>query len=289
MKTYFLLIILCMFTFSCKDKTEERIESLVQEWQGKEIKFPDNPIFTQYVKDTVDYQIPASDYKVVMYVDSIGCVSCKLQLPRWKEFIDQVDSVCNKGVPFLFFFQPKDNQELRRILRIDNFSLPVCIDTEDRFNKLNHFPSEMMFQTFLLDKDNKIVAMGNPIHNPRVKDLYLKIIQGENASTGTVKPMTTASIDRTSMDMGKFDWQQEQTATFTVANTGDKPLAIEMVDTSCGCITVDYNQEPVRPDGSVALHVTYKAEQPEYFSKTVTVYCNAEGAPIRLTVSGNAK
>ena len=91
------------------------------------------------------------------------------------------------------------------------------------------------------------------------------------------------------MDMGKFDWQQEQTATFTVANTGDKPLAIEMVDTSCGCITVDYNQEPVRPDGSVALHVTYKAEQPEYFSKTVTVYCNAEGAPIRLTVSGNAK
>ena len=172
MKVLYLFI--CIFCFlACQDNKEKQVKELVQEWQGKEIKFPDNPIFTQYVKDTVDYQISVSDYKIVMYVDSIGCVSCKLQLSRWKEFIGQVDSVCNKDIPFLFFFQPKDNQELRRILKIDNFSLPVCIDTEDRFNKLNHFPSDMMFQTFLLDKDNKVVVIGNPIYNLKVRDLYL--------------------------------------------------------------------------------------------------------------------
>lgn len=37
----------------------------------------------------------------------------------------------------------------------------------------------MNFHTFLLDKDNKVLAIGNPIHNPKVKELYLKIIQGE--------------------------------------------------------------------------------------------------------------
>ena len=102
----FLLCILNLF-ISCQEDMGTHIERLVQEWQGKEIKFPDNPIFTQYVKDTVDYQISVSDYKIVMYVDSIGCVSCKLQLSRWKEFIGQVDSVCNKDVPSSFSFSRK--------------------------------------------------------------------------------------------------------------------------------------------------------------------------------------
>ena len=198
MKVLYLFI--CIFCFlACQDNKEKQVKELVQEWQGKEIKFPDNPIFTQYVKDTVDYQIPVSDYKVVMYVDSIGCVSCKLQLSRWKEFIGQVDSVCNKDIPFLFFFQPKDNQELRRILKIDNFSLPVCIDTEDRFNKLNHFPSDMMFQTFLLDKDNKVIVIGNPIHNLKERNLYLQKIAG---ITINKLSETFIATDQEKYDMG---------------------------------------------------------------------------------------
>ena len=110
-----------------------------------------------------------------------------------------MDSVCNKDIPFLFFFQPKDNQELRRILKIDNFSLPVCIDTKDRFNKLNHFPSDMMFQTFLLDKDNKVVVIGNPIHNLKVRDLYLQKIAG---ITINKLSETFIATDQEKYDMG---------------------------------------------------------------------------------------
>jgi hypothetical protein len=36
---------------------------LVQEWQGKDIRFPKEITFTRFVADTVDYQIPTSDYK----------------------------------------------------------------------------------------------------------------------------------------------------------------------------------------------------------------------------------
>ena len=200
-----------------------------------------------------------------------------------------MDSITDGSVKFLFFFFPKDGTEIFQILRIDKFETPICIDNEDALNKLNRFPQDERFQTLLLNESNRVLAMGNPIHNPKVKDLYLKIIQGKDTDMEPAKPMTTVSINQNSADMGTFDWQQEQTATFTLSNTGDKLLAIEMIDTSCGCITVDYKQEPVHPGGSVTLHVSYKAEQPEYFSKTVTVYCNAEGAPIRLTVSGNAK
>lgn len=72
-------------------------------------------------------------------------------------------------------------------------------------------------------------------------------------------------------------------------NVGDKLLAIEGVDTSCGCISVEYSKEPVRPGMDLNLSIIYKAEHPEHFSKTVRIHCNSESSPIILTVSGNAQ
>lgn len=36
--------------------------------------FPEHPVFTFYGKDTVDYSIPQSPYKVLVYVDSSGYI-----------------------------------------------------------------------------------------------------------------------------------------------------------------------------------------------------------------------
>lgn len=89
--------------------------------------------------------------------------------------------------------------------------------------------------------------------------------------------------------MGNFDWQKEQKVTFIMKNVGDKLLAIEGVDTSCGCISVEYSKEPVRPGMDLNLSIIYKAEHLEHFSKTVRIHCNSESSPIILTVSGNAQ
>jgi len=80
---------------------------------------------------------------------------------------------------------------------------PVCFDEKDDFNRLNHFPGEMTFQTFLLDKDNKVVAIGNPVHNPKLKELYLKILTGGKAEKVEI-PMTEVSMDVASIDFGSF-------------------------------------------------------------------------------------
>ena len=169
-----IILVLLPIFFSCQNEQKEKekqIAELVNEWQGKEIKFPDNLIFTRYLTDTTDFQIPQSEYKVLVYVDSIGCTSCKLQLHKWKAFIEYTNSVAQRKVTFLFFLHPKDTKEIRYLLKRDGFDHPVCIDFDDRLNKLNKFPADITFQTFLLNKNNKIVALGNPIHNTVVKDL----------------------------------------------------------------------------------------------------------------------
>lgn len=228
-------------------------------------------------------------HKVFVYYNSFDCVSCNLNLSDWNKFASKIDSASPYPVMFQFVFKPRRKNELKMILKRSDFNFPFYVDEKGEFEKLNKFHKDLPFRIFLLDENNQVQIIGNPINNPQIEKLYLKVIKEEDATTETANPITTVSIDRTSINMDKFDWQQEQTATFTLTNTGDKLLAIEMVDTSCGCITVNYKQEPVRPGGSVTLYVTYKADQPEYFSKTITVYCNAEEAPLRLTVSGNAK
>ena len=272
---------------SCQESKEEAMLRLVNEWNGKEIKFPSHSTFTVLGKDTVDFSFADADYKVLTYIDSVGCASCKLQLPRWKEWVHEVDSFTGGKVPFIFYFHPKDMKELRYLTRRDGFSYPVCFDEKDELNRLNRFPTEMTFQTFLLDRDNRVVAIGNPVHNPKVKDLYLSLMTGKETSktTGTT---TTVAVNQTTIDFGSFQKTEKQERSFVLTNTGNQLLVIQDVTTSCGCTKVEYSKEPVRPSGTLELKVIYEAEQAEHFNKAITVYCNAENSPLRLTVKGNA-
>ena len=261
---------------------------LVNEWNGKEIKFPSRSVFTNQGKDTVDFEFGDADYKVITYIDSVGCTSCKLQLPRWKKLVEEVDSITNGRVPFLFYFHPKDMKELRYLTRRDDFTYPVCFDERDELNRLNHFPSDMTFQTFLLDKDNKVVAMGNPVLNPKVKELYLGLITGSRPSKSSGQ-ITQVTVDQTVLDFGSFPKEEKQERSLVLTNTGKGLLVIQDITTSCGCTKVEYSKEPVRPGGTLEVKVIYEAEKAEHFNKTVTVFCNVENSPLRFTVKGNAE
>lgn len=287
MQISFFLVFLAWVFSSCAGKNE--IVTLVEQWDDREIKFPMNSIYTIQGKDTVNF-LSTGKYKILSYIDSIGCISCKLQLAQWKKFINTVESV-NSSVDFLFFFSPEKNRDVYRAVNMAGFNYPICIDSKDSLNILNSFPSDMAFQTFLLNGENKVIAMGNPIHNSKVKELYLKVIQGEKVERQKENEVikTKVNVDRTSIPLGNFDWQKEQKATFTLTNIGDKPLVIQDVNTSCGCTSVAYSKEPVMPGQEVALDVTYKADHPEHFSKTITVYCNSDISPIKLSISGDAE
>ena len=273
---------------SCQKSPKEAMLRLVQEWNGKEIKFPARSVFTIQGKDTVDFEFKNADYKVVTYIDSMGCTSCKLQLHRWKQLVAEVDSLTEGRVPFLFYFHPKDMKELRYLTRRDKFIYPVCFDEQDEINRLNQFPSVMDFQTFLLDKDNKVVAMGNPILNPNIKDLYLEVITQKPKSKPT-DHVTSVLVNQPVIDFGTFSKEEKREASFLLTNTGKGLLVIHDITTSCGCTRVTYNKEPVRSGGTLEVKVTYEAEQAEYINKSILVYCNAENSPLRLTIKGNAR
>ena len=283
------LFLLCLWLLaSCSDRRS--IEDAVNKWEGKTILFPDSAEFTSLGRSKYFLSEKEWDYAIATYADSVGCTGCKLQLPKWKEFIQITDSFSEKEICFLFFIHPAEYKETVLLLNSSQFDYPVCIDTKDEFNQMNHLNENPSYQTFLIDKNHKVIGIGNPIFNPQIKNMYLKIIQGKSLNnTETDKtPQTTVSIPSTEISMGDFPWQEEQTAVFTLKNTGDKPLVIQDAATSCGCLHVSFTQQPVLPGDEAEVHATYKADNPGYFNKSITVYTNAGDAPMKLRVRGNA-
>ncbi|MBR4923296.1 MAG: DUF1573 domain-containing protein [Bacteroidaceae bacterium] len=278
--------IMCLWLLaSCSESREEAMLRLVNEWKDKSVIIPVRSVFTVQGKDVVDFNYRDAEYKILVYTDSVGCTSCKLQLPKWKRMIAEVDSLTGGSVPFLFYFHPKDPKELRFYLRRDNFTYPVCFEEDDYINRLNRFPSDMTFQTMLLNKENKVVAIGSPVLNPKIKDLYLEIITGKKR-VGADKSVTTVSMDQSEKNFGNIPLNEKREHIFKLVNMGNKPLVIYDVVTSCGCTKAEYGKEPVRPGETLELKVIYNAEDKGRFRKNLTVYCNAEDSPLKLTVVG---
>ena len=278
-----IILLLTIFLSACQDKQKEIITLLVKEWQGKQILFPENMVFTRFASDTTNFVIPTSDYKVLVFVDSIGCTSCKLQLSRWKEFIRYTDSISQKNIPFLFFFQFDDQWEIHSLLIRENFDKPICLDRSDSLNQLNHFPKDIRFQVFLLDKNNKVVVIGNPVHNPNVKELYLEEISRKQP----VAPIqTTVKVEKESLLLETIPLGKSKDTLFTLVNTGDQPLVIIDVTTTCGCAQTLFDKHPVQPGESLHIKVGVTPENKGLFDETITVKCNTNQL-IKLNIRGN--
>lgn len=286
MRSVYLLLLLTLI-FSCKESKEDKLIRLVTEWQGREIIFPKLVTFTSVASDSIDYEMPHSKYKILVYVDSIGCISCKLQLPRWKNFIHYLDSTCKDSVPVLFFFHPQTKKDIDYILKYDKFTYPVCIDTSDSLNILNKFPSIMTFQTFLLDEHNNVKLIGNPINNDNVKDLYLNLLTGKSFTNKTQK-QTSVEVDHRIIDVGKFDSNEMKEVVFNFKNVGISPFVIVDISTSCGCTTAEYDKQPVPPGKSLQVKVIIKPKDIGFFEETITIKCNASSSPVKLSIKGQA-
>lgn len=172
---YYYFILLFALAACNREHPRAKAQMIVKEWTTKTLEIPEGIDSYFMTKDSV---APASKapYKLLVYTDSTGCTSCKLNLLVWKRYIHEADSLLGGNLDFLFYFQPKNERELNFLFKRDKFEHFVFMDREAKLQKSNAFPSEMEYQCFLLDASNKVISIGNPTLNPKIWELYKKII-----------------------------------------------------------------------------------------------------------------
>lgn len=176
MKIYLLLFsIMFIACRNGKVKDEEYVNRIVNQWVGKEVVFPKHVVAAVWDRDTVCDELLKKTAKILVYVDSIGCTACKLNLYDWKQKIDSFSNYTDLG--FLFFVSVRRNKAFTNRVKSEAFGYPIFYDPQNELEKMNRFPKDNHFQTFLLDSTNKVVLVGTPLGNPAMWNLYVREIK----------------------------------------------------------------------------------------------------------------
>lgn len=275
----FVRILLMIVTLSmlccCNSKRAEQM-SVVSSLMGREIVMPEN-LTIHILNDTIDFSLGDADYTIVAYIDSAGCTPCRMKLKDWDKLINQLKTIPEVDLAFVMVINSSDTTKLNHIIKRNEFLHPICYDPGRYFAIRNQLPETDAHHTFLLDANNEIVLVGNPAINPKIRELYKRVISGDitdDVNTAT-KPLGAISIGDSIMTR------------FEVHNSGTEYITVQELMPSCDCISASINLDTIQPGKFGILSVKYIADSiTGPTSRHVDVYFNEKEKPERYIVHG---
>jgi len=114
------------------------------------------------------------------------------------------------------------------------------------------------------------------------KDDATKKVKDENVAQAAKRDANSTKFpvlkfDKTEHDFGKLEPRTNVETVFSYTNTGDAPLVITNISSSCGCtIPKDWSREPLAPGKSGQFKVKFNGSGNGNVTKTVTVSANTE-------------
>ncbi|GGD26309.1 DUF1573 domain-containing protein [Hyunsoonleella pacifica] len=90
----------------------------------------------------------------------------------------------------------------------------------------------------------------------------------------------------TTIDYGTIEKGADGVRIFEFTNTGDAPLIISKVSSSCGCTIPKKPDAPIMPGKAGQIEVKYDTNRVNPIRKTITVMSNAETPTVALKIKG---
>ncbi|MFM6976938.1 MAG: DUF1573 domain-containing protein [Sphingobacteriaceae bacterium] len=108
---------------------------------------------------------------------------------------------------------------------------------------------------------------------------FALVFVGLSAMKGFQQP--EFKFDKETYDFGKIPQGTPVSVDFKFTNTGDEPIIITNVESTCGCTVPKFTSTPVKKGESGTISVTYNAAAVMPFSKAITVKSNAK-TPVKV-------
>ena len=273
---------------SCGSGNKEQ-RDIVTEWIGKKLIITDSLQF-QIGDIPIDYNFNDADYKIVTYIDSAGCTGCKMRLDRWEEFFNDLKKYPDISVNYLMIINSDKKDLIYELIRENEFKLPIVIDSLGMYDKINSLPKDERYQTFLLDSNNEVCALGNPVFNPKIKDIYKKIILEGNASESYETPDAPITCENPVQNLGVAYAGDSIRLNYRLVNEGTKVLSIQEIVTSCTCVTAVADSTKVKSGELINVRVLCLPDNTqEQLYRYIDVYFKEIQNPVRLYLYGFIK
>ena len=120
--------------------------------------------------------------------------------------------------------------------------------------------------------------------------LSTDLVTSPKSASETSNKQAAIKFDKEEHDFGSLLQGEVVTYSFHFTNTGNMPLIISEVGTSCGCTAGDYPREPIAPGKEGVIKVTYDSKGHHGFqSRTLTVMSNTNPAKTTLRIKGTVQ
>ena len=157
------------------DEQKKNLEAELRKFQETAITLPDNLLAKHYNEQILpDKSLLDRPFKLVIYVNKEGCQDCKLHglLPATYMFMLENEHLENLGV--IIILNTSDIESTDNTLAKFRFRRTVFYDLDGSFEFFNpHLPANELFHAFLLNEENRVVLVGNPVNNTKLTKLYL--------------------------------------------------------------------------------------------------------------------
>lgn len=231
----------------------------------------------------IDNPLDGGEYKIVTFIDSGGCTPCQMKLTAWSDVMNQFKTLIDADIRFAMILNTKKSKGLEYLLKYELFKHPVCFDSLSCFIRGNDIPRGSAYHTFLLDSENKILAVGNPAVNPKIKDFYWKIL----TDNGELEVAHESMCEAPSMSFGVAEIGDTVVQTYRLLNQGDKILTLQSIVPSCDCISAVSDRSAVNCGDEMVITSTFIPDSLKgSIVRFIDVYFNEKETPERLLLYG---
>ena len=94
------------------------------------------------------------------------------------------------------------------------------------------------------------------------------------------------SSNKETHNFGQIEWKKPVTVEYTITNTGNEPLVLTNVTTSCAWAVADWTKEPIAPGAKGTVKASFDAKALGRFDKSIGIYSNATPNLVYLKFTG---
>lgn len=173
--------IICLFFAGCHKNQNIRDEIILLQ-SAKVTIDEDSMLCVNGDSIFIEQQTP--QFRLVVYVDSSECSPCSInKLKYWKTYLSKY----NKNyIQMLILLEAKKGEVYRIENDITSSKLNnitnniIFIDSNFVFRHKNpHVPHNSIFHTFLLNKYDSVILVGNPLKNEHIEKMFRKIVNNQ--------------------------------------------------------------------------------------------------------------
>lgn len=191
MKKFIISLYLVVFFVSCSN--EYKLRCCLEDMERTPFCLQTERM-VQWLPDSLGQcEKSKAEVNIVVYADSTDCTSCYIgKLKKWNEYLS-VESETKGKVSFLFIMEVNANQLniVKSALNTSSLKHSVYLDTLSFFRHANpQLPDVNFFHTFVLNNENKVIFVGNPLQDEKIEVMFNEILEKERKQSLLVQNNT---------------------------------------------------------------------------------------------------